>query len=416
MAINRWRGDYLPRAQVVTLTVGSATAGHTFVVTMNGKVVSYTAVSGDTTATIAAALQALLAGATTIPEFNEVTWAVDTTSANVIVGTAATPGVPFTATLSGTGTFTLATPTASTGPNHVDEPKNWSLGTVPGATDDVLVDGGADLLYGWGALSAAAYASLRVKASFAGQIGLPFYNPSGYVEYRARAWPVNTAVPVLIGEGSGEGPTLVNLACGAALDLTVFKTGNRAVADAPVVNVSGPTSGTCSVAAGDVGIAADDDTLTASGITVALDGDASALAVGRAATVATLNQSGGTVVALGTVTTVTVTGGTATLYRAPTTITADAAGTVDCRFTGTVTTATFRGQGTGAGGDGGAGGGPVCQCGNDPRPRTFTNSTFVGGAPLRDPDKTVTFTNQATFDRASLAASDLGARFTLQRA
>lgn len=415
MAINRWRGDYLPRAQVVTLTVGSSTVGHTFVVTINGKAVSYTAITGDTTATIATALQALLAGATTIPEFNEVTWAVDTTSTNVIVGTAATPGMPFTVTLSGTGTFTLATPTTSTGPNHVDEPKNWSLGTVPGATDDVLVDGGADLLYGWNAISAAAYASLRVKASFAGQIGLPFYNSSGYVEYRTRAWPVNTAVPVLIGEGSGEGPALVNLACGLALDLTVFKTGNRATEAAPVVNVSGPTSGTCYVAAGDVGIAADDDTLTASGITVSLDGDASALAVGRAATVATLNQSGGTTVALGTITTANVIGGTVTLYRAPTTITADAAGTVDCRFTGTVTTATFRGQG-GAGGDGGASGGPVCECGNDPRPRTFTNSTFTGGAPLRDPEKTVAFTNVATFDRASLAASDLGARFTLQRA
>lgn len=414
MAINRWRGDYLPRAQVVTLTVGSSTTGHTFVVTMNGKVVSHTAVSGDTTATIAAALQALLAGATAIPEFNEVTWAVDATSTNVIVGTAATPGVPFTAALSGTGTFTLATPTTSTGPSHVDEPKNWSLGTVPGATDDVLVDGGADLLYGFGALSAAAYASLRVKAAFTGQIGLPFYNPSGYVEYRTRAWAVDTAVPVLIGEGPGQGPSRVNLACGAALDLTVFNTPARQTDAEPVVNVSGPTSGTCYLAGGDVGIAADDDTLTASGIAVAMDGDASVLTVGRNATVATLTQSGGTAVALGPVTTLNQTGGTATLYRAPTTITADAAGTVDCRFTGTVTTATFRGQGGDATGAA-LGGGPTCQCGNDPRPRTFTNSTFTGGAALRDPEKTVTFTNAATFDRAALAASDLGARFTLQR-
>lgn len=415
MSINRWRGDYLPRAQVVTLTVGSATVGHTFVVTMNGKAVSYTAITGDTTATIATALQALLAGATAIPEFAEVTWAVDATNTNVVVGTAATPGVPFTASLSGTGTFTLATPTTSTGPNHVDEPKNWSLGTVPGATDDVLVDGGADLLFGWNNLSAAAYASLRVKASFGGAIGLPFYNPAGYVEYRTRAWPVNTAVPVLIGEGTGQGPSRVVLACGAALDLTVFQTQGRAAGaegdTGPVVNVSGPTSGTCYIAAGDVGFAADDDTLTASGVTVTMDGDSPVLTVGRNATVATLNQSGGATTALGVVTTANVTGGTLVLYRAPTTLTADAGGTVDCRFTGTATTVTFRGQGAGAD----AAGGPVCECGNDPRPRTFTNSTFVGGAVLHDPEKTATFTNSGTWDRASLAASDLGARFSLQR-
>ncbi|HEY1191395.1 MAG TPA: hypothetical protein VGE74_27420, partial [Gemmata sp.] len=102
-------------------------------------------------------------------------------------------------------------------------------------------------------------------------------------------------------------------------------------------------------------------------------------------------------------------GGGATLYNPPTAITADGgAGAVDCRFTGTVATATFRGQGPGQQS-------PVCQCGNNPRPKTFTNSTFTGGAALLDPDKSVAFTNPATFDRASLAASDLGSRFSLQR-
>jgi hypothetical protein len=61
-------------------------------------------------------------------------------------------------------------------------------------------------------------------------------------------------------------------------------------------------------------------------------------------------------------------------------------------------------------------GSPPVLCGNNPRAKTFTNCTFTGGANLQDPDKSVTFTNAGTFDRASLKASDLGSRFTILRA
>src|ERR1700736_2287329 len=116
MATPRWRGDAPAVKQVNTATVGgTAAGGQVYTVTINGKTVSYTAAGGDTNNTIAGALQALLA-ASTIPEFQEVAWTVAT---NVITGTSAVAGRPFTNTSSATGTGTLvrATTTASSGPN-----------------------------------------------------------------------------------------------------------------------------------------------------------------------------------------------------------------------------------------------------------------------------------------------------------
>jgi hypothetical protein len=402
VATNRWRGDAPAVKQVVTLTVGSSTAGHTFITVINGKSYTVTANGTDTTAQLAAAVQALLA-ASTEPEFLEVAWTVST---NVVTGTAQTAGKPFTvATTGSTGTYTLATPTASSGPNHVDVAANWSLGAVPGVGDDVLIDGGSDLLY-FGTLAAAAYASWRAKASFAGKIGLPRLNSAGYVEYRPRAWPLATAVPAVIGEGDGSGPVLVNITSGLALDLTVHTTGTRQDPAVPVVNVSGCTSGTLSAASGDVGLAADDDTLTATVTTANLTENVT-LTVGQNATVTTLNLDGGTLVGFGTVTTLNQTAGTGTLYKAPTTITSDG-GKLYPRFTGTVTTVTARGQGNRATD-------PDIDFSLDRRPRTLTDHSFTGGARLYDPDKTTVWTNAGTWDAASLAVSDLGRRFTLQR-
>lgn len=403
MAVNRWRGDAKEVAQVTTLTVGSNTNGHTFITTINGKSYTYTAAS-DTTSTIATAIQALLA-ASDVPEFAEVDWTVNSA---VVTGTAKTPGVPFTVSVSGTGTYAASTTTASDGPNHVDSTSNWSQGSLPGATEDVLIDGGPDGLWGFENLSAAAYNSFKIKASFTGNWGLPFRNESGdYVEYRGRFHPLATAIPVTIGEGDGDGPTRVKLSVATALDATVHKTGQRQNDAEPVVEIKGNSSGTLSLASGDVGLASDDNTLSSTVTTANVDNDA-VLTLGPGATVTTCNlKVGATVNAYGTVTTLNIEGGTATLFAAPTTVTADG-GTVDMRFTGTVTTVTARAQADGSDP-------PVIDCSQNPRTKTFTNCTFTGGASLNDPDKSVTFSNSGTWDHASLMRSHLGKRLTLQR-
>lgn len=407
MSTNRWRGDAPAVARVITLTVGGTVGtGDTAGYTINGKLVEVTSAGGDTTATFAAALQGALAGSA-IPEFKEATWTYPGSGA-VVTGTAQTPGVPFDGTASATGTATLteAEVTASTGPNHADEPLNWSAGSLPAATENVLVDGGADLLYGWENVTAEAYSSLRIKASFLGSVGLPRMNSNGYVEYRTRQWTLDTNVPVTIGEGDGTGTVRVNLVSGSALSLVVRKTGARPDPAVPVVNVSGSSSGTLAAVAGDVGIGADDDTLSGT-VGTATTNDGATLTVGKNATVRTLNRDGGAVVAYGTVTNLNALAGSTVLYVAPTAVTADGEGLVDCRFTETLGTATFRGQG---GQDV-----PTLDCSNDQRGRTITNASFTGGAVFYDPDGTVTWSNPFTFDAASDKASVKGRRYNLLR-
>lgn len=401
MATNSWLGQATPTARVITLTVGGTVADpDTVTYTINGKAVTVTVGSGDVEADVAAALYAALA-ASDAPEFQEVSWEY-TALDDFVTGTARTPGVPWSGTASDTGTTTLtqAEVTASDGPSHVDSTGNWSLGALPGAGDDVLIARGADGLWGFENLSAAAYNSFKVMASFAGAWGLPAWNPAGYTEYRGRSHPLATAIPATVGEGEGSAPTRVNLTVTTAVALTVHKTGARADADVPAVNVAGMSSGTISIPGpGDVGVAADDSTLSGTVTTAGLNDEAT-LTVGSGATVTTCNNNGGTVVAFGTVTTLNQTDGEASLYAAPTTVTCDG-GVVYGRFTGTVTTATFRQPGA------------VLDFSRDNRARTITNGSFAAGGTLRDPDKTVTMTNGQTWDAASLAAATLPKRFTL---
>lgn len=406
MATNRWRGDAPPIARVITLTVaGTVANGDTVFYTINGKTVTATADGSSTAITLAAAFAALLQASET-PEFLEVSWTY-TAGTAVVTGTARTPGIPWTGTEGDTGTTTLtaAETTASSGPNHVDLTANWSAGSLPAAGEDVLIDQGADGLWGFENLAAAAYNSFRVKASFGGRWGLPFRNENGYVEYRGRSHPLATAIAATVGEGEGDGPTRVHLTVTTAVNLTVYKTGVRPDPAYPVVNARGMGSGTVNVVAGDVGIASDDDTTSGTVTTANIDAEGT-LTVGKGATVTTLNQNGGAVVAPGAVTTLNITAGTARLYANPTTLTADG-GQVFGLFTGTVTTATFRGQDPQNV--------PRLDFSEDPRARTITNGSFTGGAVLWDPSKSTTWSNAFTYDHASLVASHLGARLTLLR-
>lgn len=108
MATQVWQGNALAVAQVVNLTPAAVQVGDVFTVTINGKAISYTAAAA-TVADVVSGLVALLA-ASTVPEFLEVTWTAGGTNAYV-VGTAATAGVPFTASLSRTPISALAAPT-----------------------------------------------------------------------------------------------------------------------------------------------------------------------------------------------------------------------------------------------------------------------------------------------------------------
>ncbi len=203
MATNYFRGDALAVAQVDTVTPANVNIGNTFTVTINGKSITVTA----TAATVAnvTALLATAINASTIAEFLEVS-ATDNTT-NVLV-TAKTAGKPFTLTATasgGTATNTRAASIASAGPSHWDTASNWSLGTVPANTNDVIIENSAvDILYGL-SQSSVTLNSLDIRATYTGKIGLPNYTGT-YYEYRPTYLAIGaTTLKVGSGFGSGSG-------------------------------------------------------------------------------------------------------------------------------------------------------------------------------------------------------------------
>lgn len=147
MNTNRWLGSASPIAQVTTFLFGGTweASDAVRVSFSNGKV--YDFVVGSTV--IATLLDTIVAAwvaldASLFPEFAEIT---PTRSSSTLVLTSATPGIPFTVTLTpletdgsaadsqtiaGAGVATTGTTsTTSTGPNDFGTAKNWSLGYTP---------------------------------------------------------------------------------------------------------------------------------------------------------------------------------------------------------------------------------------------------------------------------------------------
>ncbi len=154
MATRTWLGRAQSVAQVATVTIGSSTSTQTFTITNpNSKAITYVAGAGETTSTIAAALQSLLANSAE-GEYRELTSTVTT---NVITITARVPGVPFTISVSGTGTITLATTVANVSPNDPANPVNWSGGVVPQGSCATPVQANAAAISGGSLVDTTTY-------------------------------------------------------------------------------------------------------------------------------------------------------------------------------------------------------------------------------------------------------------------
>lgn len=209
-----WTGNAAAIAKIVTIQVTAVAGGAVLSVTFpNGKAISYTCGGGDTTTTAAAALQALLAASTAPPEFQEITWTVDTTT---ITATSKLAGrwFSFTAAGSGGGTVVQTTTTENSGPSDINLANNWlrsgSPSTPQNGDDVVIANSIVPMLYNLDAFAARAFASVKRYQSMTGQIGLLDQNPSGYREYRATSFQFIGSVaplPVTIGLGPGSGPS-----------------------------------------------------------------------------------------------------------------------------------------------------------------------------------------------------------------
>jgi hypothetical protein len=260
MSTIRWRGDAPAVAQVQTITIGTNDVTTTYKVTINGKTVSVPGDSGGANSTANDLLNALKA--TTVPqEFNEITWTV---AANVVTGTAAKPGKPFTLAVStsgGTGTISTVVTNAGSGPNDAGVAANWSTGVLPATGDDIIFDSGtSDVLYGL-AQSSVTPNSLTVLPGFTGKIGLPAVNADNasatYFEYRPQYLQYGTSgaggtVTVTINGGAGR----IKLDQGLAPAIwNVLSAAQRLESGIPAILLKGTNAANAlNVNKGDVGV------------------------------------------------------------------------------------------------------------------------------------------------------------------
>lgn len=422
MATVIWRGGAAKVAQVTAyLFAGTWEATDVVNIVIGNKALAV--IAGSTTITtiidtVVTAFNAL--AAVDYPEFTgEIT---ASRSSNSLVLTANEGGKPFTATVSTTetgggapdaqtidgaassqGTNTIG----PTGPSHWDSAANWSGGAIPADTDDVILqDSASDILYGL-AQSSVDLASLTIKASFTGRIGLPDLSTGGYSEHRTKELTLGTATVVTVGEGEGQGSGFIRLNTGSnATAITVWKTGSALETAQPAFQWRGAhNSNTLSVyGEATVGVALGaGQTATLSALRVEDGGDVEC-GSGVTFSTATITNAGGAVEVNSAFATLNQTDGTTTVRGAGAITTVNLDGGEFLHLgTGTVTTLNI-GEDAGASFDGTA------------TAITVTNCTVSPGWRfLRDPNKRVTWTNGVKFNRTGVQTDqiDLGEHYTL---
>lgn len=417
-----WRGDAPARAQVSTITVANTWATNdTGVITINGKSLTLTVGAAAATTDVAAALVAMVNGAAVvgtetrsdtgdnIPEFQEVT---ATLSGSTCILTANTAGIPFTATVSettaGSGTLSIATGTASQGPNDWSTAANWSTGAVPVNSDDVyFTNNDVDCLYGLDQ-NAVTLTSLTIDQSYTGRLGLPTVNElGGYYEYRPTYLMIG-ATTQKIGEGGGPGSGRIKINNGTVqTTLTIRNSGQELEEGLESILWKGThASNAVNITRGKLGAAVfPGETAVIATLRVgyqeSIDSDA-AVRCGSGVTLTTINQSGGTLETASNVTTVNMTGGTHTRWAGTLgTLNLDG-GTVHYLSTGTMTTVKV-------GSDG------VLNFTKDMRSRTVTNAEIYERGEIHDPFQTVTWSNGIDLIRCSPSECvlDIGTHLTL---
>lgn len=247
-----WSPNQAAIAQVETYTFSAPNSvGNTYSATINGKTLTYYSVSGDTAATVATALLALLNAqtlSTGITELAEITFA--NPSDGVLTATASTPGTPFAnVTVNGVANQGLVLSTgnglsngittthtqANQSPSDVFDPQNWLRVTTPAPGtrslpqngDAVVVSGTSiPMLWNLDRLIAVQFASYARTRDMTGAIGLPPVNATGgYKEWRAQYFrfvgpqgsvPAGGLVMTIGSQGAGGGnPAYENYSVGS---------------------------------------------------------------------------------------------------------------------------------------------------------------------------------------------------------
>ncbi len=356
--------------QVSTITIGGTVAAND-VITLTVGFASYSmTMAAAGTALAAAQIQAALSASGIPPELAECTYTV---AGSVITATAKIPGVPitFSGSATGSGTVTVSTPTAATGPNFANLAANWSGNTLPTTGDTIVIENGPAILYGLTTIT-QVMASVIIEAEFSETIGLPETTASGYPEYRPQYWAINTS-SLNIGGGTGRSSTRIRLNLGTqATAIVVQKTGQQFGDEWPV-QIIGGVNATAYVLGGMVSFAGRSTEVCAfNSLTVA---SGATVLCGSGVTHGTIESSGDLLIA-SAVTTLEVHAGTTHLQAIANSIIIDG-GTLMYQSTGTLPSVTV-GPGT-------------LDC-TDVRDRTITALNLKREATVRDPSKTLTIT------------------------
>lgn len=435
MAEPVWLGGADAVAQVSSITITGTWANNdTAVLTIGGYSLTLTVGTSVTTANIATAIEEMWNGTAfsgtghsasntgdEIQPFNEITAAAD---GSTVTFTHDTPGVPFTLTVSettaGDGSLGSVTQTtAATGPEFWSEATNWSTGSVPTNSDDVVIDSrGNNWDIKWGLdQSSVALASLTIKNSFTKDIGLPETNvlnsSETYPEYRSTYLQIQTAILKIEGEGQGSSRVKIDLGSATATTMDVSARGSSSSATditPPVLLKGTNASNILRVTRGTIGVAYyDGESAHLATLNVSYEenqaGDASVrLGDGVNIDNATITQTGGslTLESATSTGTITQTGGSLTVNGGAH-AQIDCSGTLYYNGSGTLTDLNL------------AGGTADFRRGS--ADVTVTNCEMGQGSTLYDPQKRVTFTNGINFYRCGIndVTIDLGKHLTLAR-
>ena len=437
MTERRWQPKATPIPEVWSITVADTwAADDTATITINEKDLVLTVGTDATTANVATAISEMINGddqsgtgdhvfsltGNLVGEFSNVTATVSGSVVTVTGGRLDTDGTqthlrsrPFTLSAAedtaGTGTATAAQVTAASGPHHVNDADNWSGGSVPVDSDDMVFDDGrVDCLYGLSALTAVSLASFTRRRSYTGRIGLPNENQDDtskpYYEYLPQylaLGDVGDAVTTTFTLESDGGRTYIDN--GDAQAIFNIRSDSRGPSGErngiPAILIKGThASNTVDVQSGSVGIAF-------------IDGESAAVATLRVGYLS--DRVGDSTVLCGdgvTLTTIVQTGGFLLIDSNVVTVTVHDQGTIQVGDRGapTVTTlnldggtALYRGAGTLTTLNVGQNG--IFDLRPGTKPVTITNTNLHSGSSYHDPQGRGTNTNG--FDFVRCRTSDL---------
>lgn len=429
-----WRGGADAIAQISTITVtGTWATNDTATLTIGGYTLTLTVGTDTTTANIATALKEMFNGdaqtgtgdhtfSNTGDEIQPMNEIAATVNSSTVTFTHATAGKPFTLTVgettAGTGSLgSVTTSTAATGPDFWSNAENWSTGSVPVSSDDVVIDGRSnwDIKYGLDQ-SAVALTSLTIKNSYTKTIGLPEINKDNaaenYPEYRDTYLQVQTSTLTIEGEGTGSGRIKIDLGSATATTMNISSRGNTAEQGIPALLILGTNaSNIARVTRGDVGFAFyEGGSAHLATLDVGFEDNQAGNSTVRCGdgvdlTNATVTQSGGSLTIETTTSSGTITQSGGTLYvLAGAHAQIDVDGTLYYSGAGTLTTLNISGG--------------TVDFRRGAQAVTVTNCVISRQSTLLDPAKRVTFTNGIDVTRCGLnelQEIDLGKHFTIQR-